>query len=326
MSLEQKLKMEYKKQAERVEVSKSLDTKILHLFDEHRNSNKSRGSIFRGPKLVIAVLTFMLLVGFGYAGSQLLSSINMGDAIIEVSKDKHLDLEEVSPDQIRKDIQYVKEQLQAGESALVYISEFKKEKHRFYNELPGFIVTNPLIEKDYDESLKLLETEFSNVHHPEKLLRSYSFAGAFKGSPLEGGKLLEDLEVFNVLSEKAKKENKRMLWEKLNARDPIIPAYTLIYSIPQGGNIYLTLEKIPNTKAKLKMAISEATTFEEVTINDQKGYYFKNPEQFLIPTGEYQEMKWIKKLGDETIIYSLASDTLTLSKDELMLIVKEVDR
>lgn len=326
MFLEDQLKNEFRKKADTIKSPKQLDQHIASLFHSYHEKRPRKDHSFslKVPRYALYALIFVVLAGFGYATSKLLFETKSNTLNLEVRQDTTLKMETISKDQVRNDIAMVKENLVPGEAALIYFADFENEAHPFFKEMPGMIVSKPIKVHAYEQGLKMLDSLFHSYKKPKMKIDNYAFTNAFAGFPLDGGLTSDMINRLDKLKQEAKDTRKHVIWEKLDEIPQILPAITLTYKNDKENKIYLTLKKI-NGNTKLETTIDEDSSFEKLMVHNQKAYFIKNTDQFLSSTGEYEEILWIEQSGKETIIYSIASDSLEVTKEDLLMMANNMN-
>lgn len=318
MFVEEKLRKEYEWAAGELHSDPALDNKIELAAKKELEGRKrmKKGILFR-PKLTYVAAAFVLLTGFGYATHSLLYKINEGSMHMEVQAYKDFSLMRITPEEIRRELASVENKLATGETAIVYFAELAKEKHPVYQQNPVIGVEKPAIVKDWKAWNTVLEEASLLQPLPKQLSESFSFLEGKLGTPYgvmigqEGYKWLQELQ------EESKQTGKSVVWKVVPKTTSPIEAYTSLYQNQQQESIYFTVEVLPKDEINVQVSTPETTKYESLEINGKKAHYTKNDQFMLSKSGQYQELSWLDQDGQKTIMYRMATDSPSVSKEML---------
>lgn len=330
MLLEKQLSEEYKEKAATLHSPIALKRHVANLYENYHQTTKK--GLFKKlyfstklQKVAVFSLLFIMLTGFGIASTKYLFDLNSDIVRIEVSVDSQLKLQSVSGEQLRADLTNIKEQLAPGETALVYLADLENEKHHLFRDIAGAVITNPILIEDYDHALQLLQANFHTAKLPIIKSNEFHFLNAFPNYPqLTSGFDIQALKKLDELKLEAKRAGERVVWHKLETYTPIIPVVTLTYLNQQGEEVYVVLEKMDDIKTEMRITLGAEASYEKLNVNGSQAYYINNPEHIFSKSGQYQEIAWIVQNETETLIYHVASDSLNISKDDLLFLAKNI--
>ncbi|MGG4442843.1 hypothetical protein [Brevibacillus fortis] len=320
MFIEKKLRDEYEWAAGKLPISPSLDSKIERAAKKEW-AGKGRlhhGLRFR-PKLVHVAAAFALLTGFGYATHSLLYKVDEGSVRMEVQAHKDFTLTQITPKEIRLEMANVENKLATGETALVYFAALEKEKHPLFQQNPIIGIKKPDVVKDWKAWTAVLSEEASLSHAlPRQLPDSFSFLEGKQGTPY--GVLLgqEGQQWLHELQEESKETGKNVVWKVVPQATSPIEAYTSLYENEQKERIFVTIERFTNDQLDVQLSTPETTKYDAVTVHGKKAHYTKNDQFLFSKSGQYQELSWMDHDAEQTIMYRVATDSPTVSKEMLL--------
>jgi hypothetical protein len=318
MRIEEKLRKEYEWAAVELHCDPALDSKIGIVAKKELEGKKwmKKGILFR-PKLAHVAAAFVLLTGFGYATHSLLYKIDEGSMHMEVQAQKDFSLTQITPEEIRRELASVENQLATGETAIVYFAELEKEKHPVYRQNPVIGVEKPAIVKDWKEWKAVLEKASIGQALPQQLSDSFSFLEGKQGTPYGVMIGQQDHEWLQELQEESKQTGKSVVWKVVPKTASPIEAYTSLYQNQQKESIYVTVEVLPQDEVNIQVSTPETTKYESLQVGGKKAHFTKNDQFLLSKSGQYQELSWLDQDGQKTIMYRVATDSPSVSKEML---------
>lgn len=320
MSIEQKLKDEFKQHNKTMVCPSSIDLRVMNLYRERLMEKRGERLMRRNrkwSKAALVVLIITVLSGFAFAGRTLLFEETKGNLTISAEALKGVDLSETQLESIRKARKEVNTQLKVGESAVVYLSALDN-----VSSLPII----PMIQPDLNNDLntwrtELLEQHF-NVLPPDSLLGSYTFAGGMKNYPfgtLEGSE--RDMKALvEELKDGSESSGKEFSWKKIDSTSslPLI-TYTSVYRNKNQNTLYYLIQQIASdSKIRLNMLTPSSTTYEEMDLNGHTARYFKNNSFVFTDSQFYQEISWMIEEEGQATIYTIGSDSPEMTKEQLI--------
>ncbi|BAH42191.1 hypothetical protein BBR47_12140 [Brevibacillus brevis NBRC 100599] len=320
MFIEKKLRNEYELAAGKVHIDPALDSKIERLAKKEfaGKPRLHKGMRFR-PKLVHVAAAFALTTGFGYATHSLLYKIDEGSVQMEVQARKDFTLTQITPKEIRLELASVENKLATGETALVYFAALEKEKHPLFQQNPMIGIEKPDVVKDWKAWTAVLSEEASLSHAlPHQLPDSFSFLEGKQGTPYGVMMGQEGQQWLHELQEESKETGKNVVWKVVPQATSPIQAYTSLYENEQKERIFVTVEKFPKEQLDVQLSTPETTKYDAVTVSGKKAHYTKNDQFLFSESGQYQELSWLDQDGEQPIMYRIATDSPTVSKEMLV--------
>lgn len=320
MSIEQKLKDEFKQHNKNIVCPSSIDLRVNNLYRERLMEKRGEHLMRRNKKwskVALVVLIITVLSGFAFAGRTLLFEESKGNLTISAEALQGVDLSETQLESIRKARKEVNAQLNVGESAVVYLSALDN-----VSSLPII----PMIQPDLNNNLnswrsELLEHHF-NVLPPDSLLGSYVFAGGMKKYPfgtLEGSE--SDMKALaQELKTGRESSGKEFSWKKIDSTSSLpLTTYTSVYRNNNQDTLYYLIQQIaPDSKIRLNMLTPSSTTYEELDLNGHTARYFKNNTFVFTDSQAYQEISWMTEEEGQATIYTIGSDSPEMTKEQLI--------
>lgn len=322
MSIEQQLHLHFHKQAEKLKCTKEIDVQIQNIYQSHIHDHhikKDKTSPRRISRLMIVAMVILLLCGFAYASTQLLFKTSEGSVNYEFYTDSTLTLQQISGNEIRESLDYVKQQLATGESAVVYLADYANEKHPFIKENPLLFVSNPFIDTNYDSWKATLEQSLPEYTLPTNLPDSITFVGGKKGYPIGNEITPDQKQLVEVLIKEAKDTGSKIVWQETSSSTSPITAFTTIYKNANDEEIYITMEIFPKDLVKVESYTNEAITHNQLDIHGKPAFY-TNSMNFFSKTDYYQDLFWIKSNNDQTVVYRIGTESINLTQNELVYI------
>lgn len=328
MSIEQQLQQHFHKHAEKLHIPTEIDNKIQKVLQTQHfaaDSNVKRKSSRRFSRFALIAIVVLLLSGFAFATTQLLFNTYNEKVSYSYYVDSTLTLQHITGEEIRDALNYVKSQLEVGETAVVYLTDYAKEKHPLIQQYPLLSVTNPYTEKDY----KHWQTSLTQVLHgyklPESLLNTYSFVGGHSGYPLYSNGITPNMDqLTDSLRKEAKETKSKLVWKKIVPENSPITAYTSIYKHSNGDDVYITMELYPDEPLMVESFTSEAMTNGQINIDGKEAFY-SHSKNIFSDTDEYQDLFWMENIDGQTVIYRIGTTSVQLTQEDLIQIAKHMN-
>lgn len=322
MSIEQQLKEAFKQDDNLIKRPPALDTRIAAEF--RRQMMVSKGELnmrkrWTASKLVfIALIAVMILSGFAYAGTKLLFTDEKGRFSITARSSEHLNLDAETLQSVRQSLKEIKAQLAPGESAVVYMSEFDFQG--------GWLSAyQPVAVTGLDQWKSQLQERNMDGNLPASLPGSFQFAEGIWGNPFSAFLGLDDLELWNELRAESKQTGNTLLWSKSSqTQNWTSTDFTTVYRNADEDTIYLTLDVLNEAAVKAEQLAPSNNEYEELQWDGLKVHYTKTTQWMYSDSNFYQDLMWIQENDGKTTIFHLGSDSLNLTKEQLIEIAKSL--
>ncbi|MCR8844557.1 hypothetical protein NQ117_12775 [Paenibacillus sp. SC116] len=153
MSIEEKLKREFGQYKQTVSCPSSIDSRMMALYRSHNVQKRGGDPMVRKwnlSKLAVVSVLAAVLLGFTYAGVSFLFQESKGNISVKMSaaSDK-LTLNKEQLTSISRSLAEVKQQLQTGESAILYFADLEGEE--VLRGKPLFPVSDPAVNGDLED-------------------------------------------------------------------------------------------------------------------------------------------------------------------------------
>jgi hypothetical protein len=316
LSIEQRLAEEFERDS-RICPS-GLDVRITAEY--RQQVMQQRGQPFmskrrRMPKYVLITLIFILVCGFGYAGGKLLF-FDHGKLSVSNRTEQKLEFKQEDVAKIRGSLEQVKAQLSPGETAVVYLRDYDLEVE---GAPVVFGINNPVI-IPLNAWKTALQQKGVVEKLPETLLGSYTLAEGMETSPFQANFGSDAYTVLDGLKAEAKKSGSEMLWHTADASDNIIATYTSVYhNAAAGDTIYLTWQIAGGDINPVIFQLSPPGVIsEDVEIGGLTAHYLKNDQSLFGQSSLHQDVTWLSQTGDKSVVYHVQTDSLSMSKEQLV--------
>lgn len=314
MYMEKKLRKEYEWAAGELASDPALDSRIRFAVKQELAGGKQKKKGSLRPKLTHAATAFVLLTGFGFATQSLLYKVDEGTMHMEVQAQKDFALTRITPEEIRRELTNVEDKLATGDTAIVYFAELAKEKHPIFRQNPVIGIEKPEIEMDWKKWNDVHEEASFSLSLPKQLSGDFTFREGKVGTPFGVMIGQEGYDWLQELQEESKETGKSVVWKVVSKAASPIDTYTTLYQNEQKERIYVTVEVLPKEQVDVQVSTPETTTYAPVEVNGKEAHYTKNDQFLFSESHQYQELSWVGKVGDQTIMYHVASDSPTVSK------------
>ncbi|TBL77259.1 hypothetical protein [Paenibacillus thalictri] len=323
MSIEQKLRQEYGMQAQRLVSPSSLDTRVLERFrQETAGSRKAVRPVSRilFRNALVAVVVFVLLSGFAYAGGKLLFIDKSGSWRIEHrTGGNDFALQHITAEQIRSSLKQVKSELAAGETAVVYFAELEKEANPLYREMPLLVVSNMAPITDWEVWSSMWKAgEGLSLAPSQRLGDGFQFQEGKEGYAYGGVMSTEGVAQLGPLRQEAKETGRSVVWHQLPTSDVPVEAYTATYRNAEGERIFVTMQAAAAEEITEKVTVPDSIRYEEVPLHGLKAHYQKNDSFLFSETGQFANLLWIQPATSGTIKIDVGSDSPNVTKERLV--------
>ncbi len=318
MSFEEQLKQEFKRHSKHLSCPPTLDTRINTSYRNHflekRGKGKMHNKVFFKKGIIIA-LVFLLLSGFAYGGL-LLFHAEKGNISMNYTAYKDLSLDKGTLDKVRASLKDIRNQLQTGEMAVVYVSELDNKKE-ISPYLSLLAVAKPKIINQKQAWQQELMQQHININIPNTIAGTYHFIGG-KKTPAFGVALgTDEVSLKDELMAESKKTGKDIVWEKATpTKKPIVQSYTTIYQDEHQGEIYYTIQ-LASEKVRMEGKTSASSQYNAMDINGNQVNYLRNEQSLYGNSNEYQSIIWMTTQGDQTYIHTVSTDSTKITKEQL---------
>lgn len=327
MSIEQRLTDELKRQGKSIQCPAAVGIRTEQLFDQRFAGKLSKGngtSIFARPRrysqAIMIALCLLLFSGIAYA-STLLYQLNDGTFSFQVSSNTQKTLDAQQTQAVRERINQVRQQLESGESAVVYVPELNKIK------LPPLVKVNqPQSYTNIEVWQKQLVGGPGLYKLPDKLPEGFAFTEGRTVLPIgaiDVDTLRDNLE---TLKKQSRDGAAGIAWKKLTADRTHAQSFgaqeipNLIYQNSKGDQIQIYYQLIPDgEKEKTVQAhITGIEQVEKINLKGKEAYYSVNNHAFLSPSNQSQALTWIGQENGQIVLYSVISESVGVSKQDLV--------
>ncbi|RJE86134.1 hypothetical protein D3P07_18810 [Paenibacillus sp. 1011MAR3C5] len=328
MSIEEKLRMEYKRKSRALSVPKEPAAKVVAAFRDMsqdsksgRHHNGSEKSAHRRTAFWLAAI--LLLSGFAYGGGKLLFQNQLGLWSLQLfSGGEDMLLDEAASEEIWSSLQDVKRELQPGEAAMVYFAALAESTHPLYRNYPLFGVKNSLwLQESHAQVVNRMRKDGLQVLVPETLPDGYVFSDAFQGEPLSVNAGPEGLLIMEQLQDEIAVSGKRVAWARMKKYEPASNLYTLAYVHEQGDTLLVTVEALEEQRVDQRWVVPNSTQVEELNIRGNKASYTSGDDVPFSATRYYQEVSWSiidPSHANGQYIYRVGSESKKMGKAELL--------
>lgn len=313
MRIENDIAEAFKTKAMEITSPEELDARIAGLYEKQvkreremtMGSKKKRMILFALAGLIVLMIT----------GFTVQNMIKMGDERIslEYVASANLNYDPAIGSIVRGQLQHIKDQLEAGESAYVYSNEIGGLRPSL-GDLPfAEYVSNPYIFKDYEEWQAKLNEKNPDYKLPMTAQGSLAFVGGKEEYPFGG--MIDQPEIVRQLEEEVKISGKDLAWKKIIRDKEKFPVFTSVYKDMNQEEVTVTMEVF--TERVKKAGISE-DSHESVTINGEQADYSVSEKFLYSDTNRYQSLIWVDTLEEMSIVYSIGSSGEHMTKDKLI--------
>lgn len=321
MSIEEQLKTEFHHKAHTLKQPPQLDARVRQLYGDH--VKKVEISMYKSKFMKVAIIALLVAVvsGFGYITAQIVFQTESEHVKLSYSADTELTLQYTTGKEVRASLNGVKEQLSDGESAVVYLDALAREDHPLFQQYPVLLVSKPIIYNSMEESIERLEQYTSHYKTPSQLPEHFSFIGGKMEHPLGGMMSPENDALIEELLDQAKRTSEAVIWKENKQQGvEFMHVFTFIYGNEEQAEIYISLQIIEDGGIAIEGTAGADMNYATVNIGDVVGHYMENNSFFLSNTDHYKSITWLEQIDTQTIIYEISSESLRVTKEDLILI------
>ncbi|MBD8498012.1 hypothetical protein [Paenibacillus arenosi] len=275
------------------------------------------------PKLAVISILAAALLGFTYAGVSFLFQESKGNISVmmnAVSDDLTLNKEQQLF--ISRALADVKQQLQSGEDAIVYFADLEGEE--VLQGKPLFPVSKPAVNKNLESWKQSIPYMPIADTVPRKVLDHFAFEGGMKRSPLGVVFFGAFEETLDKLKQESKDTGKKVVWRKTvpSSEEPL-KSYTSIYRDSKQQAIYISV-LTASEKIRMESMMPSSSAYEQLDIEGNQAHYTRNDNNLFSGSLTYQELMWMEVHGGKTYVFSAASDSPKITKEQLVQVAKEL--
>ncbi|MCG7408214.1 hypothetical protein MH117_12350 [Paenibacillus sp. ACRRX] len=329
MSIEQKLKQEYKSASESLHLPSSLETHMTAIIAEQGAKWREGKPMivkrkFTARKWIYAALIAAVLSGFGYATQKLLFQSDHGFIQTEVWTDSGFKLAPSLKTDIRSTLADVKNQLQEGQYAAVYMAALEKSEYSAFRQHPLLSVSKPRTVEQLEQwSDKIASAGISSAV-PDQLNGAFTFESG-KSEPAFGGIVsLEGLEMLGELRQESKDQGKAYTWRtQPKETNPPVDIYTSTYKSADGNRLFVQYDHILE-KVKIKAISPDTIVHDRIQKDGIEADYVENNDYLFSDTGLYKELSWMSK-SSSSVMIRVITDSPNISKEQLIQAAQAVE-
>jgi len=220
---------------------------------------------------------------------------------------------------IHRELQQVESSLKVGESAIVYLPELAKLNAMDKKGL--VVVSNPPVITDFSLWKTILAKNTPEFKLPTEPSIGLDFVEGKEESPFGGVISLELLELLPELTRESKEKGGKMAWRKVIDKNQQ-HVYTTLYRNERQDVIYVSMQLI-DQKTDIRIDTVHMDS-DEVNVNGAKAHYLQTQPFFFADSNRVQEIQWLETFEQYTLMYSVGSDSSTLTKEELLHAAREL--
>mgnify|MGYP001251309397 CR=1 FL=1 len=318
MSISDQLVEQYRAKAAGIKAPANQRQVYRELF-ERQQAMKSTRVVRRRPLLLIGLAIVALVVIAGFTSY---TWVHYGDDRVKVeysqTTGEALSIEQSKP--IYQRLANVQAQLASGETAVVYLPEIL----RFYPEVKGMellAVSNPTATTDYEAWDNTLVDRDENVKRLPKETLGIEFVRGIEESYFGGAISPEALKLLPEMKSESEANGGTDVWRRVDPfTDLPFPIYTSIYRNTSQEEIFISTQWF-DQKGGIK-GVTGATELEKVEVNGITVQY-KLEEPFIFTnTSRLQTLQWVETFEDRSLVYTVGTSSLTLTKEDLIAVLK----
>ncbi len=327
MSYEHKLGTAMREGADTVVLPAALDhevqrkTRSALMIRRRVASGTGRRIAFHWRNVLASVVVVAMLCGFTY-GAVKLYDVEFGGVRMQVMSDQALELTQMSGEELRGMVEDVRSQLLPGETAVIYVEPFTREKHHLIRDNPGLGVSNPVVYSDWTAWSSMVEQETNRMRLPATIGEKYTFSSGIRDYALGSGFGLLGKEALDQLREEAARSGARMSWTKVETWDLPTDPLTSFYRAANGEEIYVTIELLQSDVVSMSQYTNNQA-YEVAQLGEIEAFYLESLH-FLSDTGKVQEVFWMAEDGGRVVNVHIGTQSSDLTKEQLLAIAAEV--
>ena len=318
MSIERQLRQAFRKHADTISPPPAVDAAISAAYLRHRvekSEVKRMKMRKRLSRAAVAALVIAVLSGFAYAGSKLLFEQEKGHVGLKYRAVEQFTIPKETAERIRFQLNAVKEQLEPGEKAVVYLKDMKIVEPLGLDPVLGVDKPEPVASL---EAWQAMLTDTGAVAElPSELLNgTYHFAEGFVGYPFLGALGLSAMELVPELAAESEATGQAAVWREYVPDDLPVTGYTTVYRNGE-HTIYFTVDPIAEP-LRFEAMMSGDAALEQVQVDGAEAAYTRNENSLFADSGVYQEITWLEEREGRTVIHSVGTDSDAVSKEQLL--------
>jgi len=318
MSTERELRQAFRAHADSIVPPPAVDAAVAAMYRGHAMGRKGATRMKMRKRLsraAIAALVIAVLSGFAYAGGKLLFEQEKGHVGMAYRAVETFAIPEETLDRIRGHLNAVKEQIEPGEQAVVYLQDMKIVVPFGLDPILGVAKPDPVT------SLKAwqaaLADSVADARLPGELPDGeYRFAEGFEGYPFGSALGLAAMELVPELAEESEATGQAAVWREIASGDAPISGYTTTYRNGEHA-IYYTVEAVTEP-IRLEAMMGKSAALEQVQVNGDEAAYTRNESFLYTDSGLYQEIAWLTEREGRTIIHRIGTDSNLVTKEQLL--------
>ncbi len=318
MSIEEQLQQAFRAHANTISPPPAVDAAVAAMY--RGQAMGRRGVMYRMKsrrmsRIAIAALAVVVLSGFAYAGSKLLFQQEKGNVGLSYRAIEEFTIPSETLESIRIHLNEVKEQLEPGERAVVYMEDLKIVRRIGMDPILG--VDNPVRITTLEAWQSKLAEAGAGITLPNALLGgTYSFAEGFEGYPHGSALGVSALELLPELEAESRETGRDVIWRQTDAADIPFQGYTTTY---RNGDeqIHYTVEPMKE-KMKIESIMNGMAVLEKVQVDGYEAAYTYNDNSMFTDSHVYQEIAWLEEQEGQTLIHRVGSDSGGVTKEQLV--------
>ncbi len=327
MSYEHELGIAMRDGAETIVVPAALDRDVLRktrpalTIRKRIASGTGRQVAFYWKSILVSVVVVLMLCGFTY-GAVKLYEVELGGVRMQVMSDQSLQLTQISGEELRQMVEHVRSELLPGETAVMYVEPFTRERHQLLRDTPGLGVSNPVKYTDWTAWSAMMKSGTEGITLPAALGEQFEFTAGIQDYPLISSFGLQGKEALDQLRADAGRNGTSMSWTKVDTRDLPTDPLTSFYRAANGEEIYITIELLGSDVVGMSQ-YNNNQAFDVAQIGDVEVYY-TDSLHFLSDTGHVQTVVWMVDDGEQIMNVHIGTYSRVITKEQLLAIADEV--
>ncbi|WP_127531303.1 hypothetical protein [Paenibacillus kobensis] len=336
MSIHDRLTEAYRQSASRIGPGQAAnpDARVLAEFEKYAAGKRGiRPKIRWKPQLLqLAVVAVLIGVLSGFAHYV---SVRIHDERVSIRYEEgiHQAMDASLQAEVQSLMQQVRSQLAESESAVIYSPSIGQLFPELV-KMPLISVSKPAVTSDWTLWRKMLAQEAPFAELPDLSGSGLSFDGG------ERERLMVLSEEDRSLLPELQREAKERADEgKLPAAWRIRPVnsaggesapelslqYTSIFRDAARNQVEIGVRRV-SERADVLLSVGRSASRESTNLDGAEAVYVKN-EHYIgadSVTGQYQMVQWLSTQPDSTLVYSVGSESLAVTKDELVRIARQM--
>jgi hypothetical protein len=209
----------------------------------------------------------------------------------------------------------------------VYIADLDKMKAPGTIQGQGLIRVNyPQPYTDINQWKEKTKKDFADFKTPASLPNGFTFKRGELKYIMEISDMANQDKYYEMLKKKAAAAKANMAWQKAESEDThsnefIFDIPSLLYTHDNKEQIEI---KYLVTPKSIKTTFRKVGPVEKVKVAGFDGEYTVNKHDFLSETGTMQDIQWKEVINEASIQYTVSSPSLTVTKDDLLLVANHL--